>query len=106
MCVSQGLGPGRSIPVRIDIDFAAGDMLNMSQDLPWIFWCVRLVLLCFCFQIGSAALDLRRQTVGRRTYTFRLQHPERIHIALGAPPPRWYADLCEDPHRQNYHSRR
>ena len=53
-----------------------------------------------------AAFDLRRQAVGRRTYTFGLQHPEGVNLTSCASSPRWYANLCQDAHRKNYHARR
>merc|ERR1712179_784589 len=53
----------------------------------------------------SAEVDLRRQTAGRRTHTIRLQHPERVHTPSCAASPRRYADLREDPDRQDHHTR-
>ncbi|KAI9002173.1 ubiquitin family-domain-containing protein [Hyaloraphidium curvatum] len=54
---------------------------------------------------GPAAPDLRRQAARGRPHARRLQHPEGVDPAPCAPSARWYADLCQDPHRQDHHPR-
>merc|ERR1712224_102857 len=39
-------------------------------------------------------------------HAFGLQHPEGVDPAPRAPPPRWHADLRQDPYRQDHHARR
>ena len=53
----------------------------------------------------SATLDLRRETAGRRSHPLRLQHPEGINSALGAPSPWWHANLRQDLDWQDHHPR-
>merc|ERR1711975_47089 len=52
-----------------------------------------------------AAPHLRRQAAGGRPHPLGLQHPEGVDPPPRAPPPRWHADLCQDPDRQDNHAR-
>merc|ERR1712151_1197840 len=52
---------------------------------------------------GPATWDLRGEAAGGRAYAERLQHPEGVHAAPGAAPPRRHADLREDADGQDYH---
>ena len=53
---------------------------------------------------GPAAPHLRRQAARGRPHALRLQHPEGVDAAPGAPPPRRHADLCQDPHGERMSS--
>merc|ERR1712224_583484 len=52
------------------------------------------------YSSGSATPDFRWQTTRGRAHPFGLQHPERVHPALGLASSWWYADLCENSDRQ------
>ena len=54
---------------------------------------------------GSAEVDLCRQTIGRRSYSLRLQHPEGINASLGIEIERRNANLREDLDREDHHPR-
>ena len=51
----------------------------------------------------SATSHLRRQAIGGRSNTQRLQHSEGEHPSPSSPTPWWYADLREDAYRQDHH---
>merc|ERR1711874_485912 len=54
---------------------------------------------------GPAEADLCWQAVRGRQDSLGLQHPEGVYPALGPSPARWYADLRQDPHREDHHPR-
>merc|ERR1712226_1447072 len=43
--------------------------------------------------------------IGGWPYPQRLQHPKGVNPSLGAPSPRWYADLRQDLDWQDHHPR-
>ena len=51
----------------------------------------------------STETHIRGQAIGGWPYLVRLQHPEGVHLALGASLARRHANLCEDIDGQNYH---
>merc|ERR1712018_744101 len=52
---------------------------------------------------GPAEVDLRWQAAGGRKDPVRLQHPEGVHPPSRSPSQGRYADLREDPHREDHH---
>merc|ERR1712149_58895 len=52
---------------------------------------------------GPAEVDLRWQAAGGRKNPLRLQHPEGVHPPSCSPSQGRYADLREDPHREDHH---
>ena len=66
----------------------------------------RCVINLFCrHPTGAAAAHLRGEAAGGRPHAGRLQHPQGVHAAPGASPPRWrqgrlpYHDRTVGPHQ-------
>ncbi|OQU76855.1 hypothetical protein SORBI_3010G223600 [Sorghum bicolor] len=51
-----------------------------------------------------AAPHLCWKATRRWPHSGRLQYPEGVHPPLGAPPPWWHANLCENPDWEDHHA--
>ena len=67
-------------------------VLTFSQDINFFFLNSR-------YSSRSAAFDLRWKAVGRWSNSIRLQYPERVNPALGAPPSWW----CQEEEEEELH---
>ena len=89
-------------------------LISFDHDLLGLFLIMIIVLINIIsylhFDLGQggdpprpAEVDLRWKAARGWKDTVRLQHPEGVYPPLGPQTEGRYADLRQDPHRQDYH---